>query len=102
MIEPQTLQWFEENRVRYRSKSDLFESIDAFVSFVGESMRYRRRKPRVRTFIVHGHDNEAKLELKNYLQNTLDLSEPVILHEKSSRGRTVIEKFEEAAQDVNL
>jgi predicted nucleotide-binding protein len=47
------------------------------------------------SFIVHGHDDAAKLELKNFLQNTLKLPEPIILHEQPNLGRTVIEKFED-------
>lgn len=48
-------------------------------------------------FIVHGHNDAAKLRLKNYLQNTLHLPEPTILHEQPDWGRTLIEKFEEYA-----
>jgi CheY-like chemotaxis protein len=48
-------------------------------------------------FIVHGHNETAKLSLKNYLQNTLKLPEPIILHEQPSLGRTIIEKFEDYA-----
>lgn len=46
-------------------------------------------------FIVHGHDETAKLALKNFLQNTLKFPEPIILHEQPNWGRTVIEKFED-------
>ena len=46
------------------------------------------------SFIVHGRDETAKLEVKNYLQNELGLPEPTILHEQPNLGRTVIEKFE--------
>ena len=53
-------------------------------------------------FIVHGHNDSLKLELKNYLQNTLGLPEPIVLHEKPNGGRTVIEKFEEYAFRSNL
>jgi len=56
----------------------------------------------LKTFIVHGHDDAAKLELKNYLQNILRLSEPTILHEQASLGRTIIEKFEEESQDTDI
>ncbi len=48
-------------------------------------------------FIVHGQDEKTKLELKNYLQNSLKFSEPTILNEQPSRGRTIIEKFEQCA-----
>lgn len=103
LVETQTLRWLEENGIRFRPKSALFESIENFVGFISESAKQRRRqKKSVRTFIVHGHDHKAKLELKNYIQNTLHLGEPVVLHEQPSRGRTVIEKFEQETQDISL
>lgn len=58
--------------------------------------------PPRRSFIVHGQDETAKLELKNYLQNTLHLPEPIILHEQPNMGRTVIEKFEDYASSACL
>jgi len=53
-------------------------------------------------FIVHGHNNALKLELKNYLQNVIGLPEPIILHEQPGMGKTIIEKFEEYAFRSNL
>jgi predicted nucleotide-binding protein len=53
-------------------------------------------------FIVHGRDEAAKLSLKNFLQNSLHLPEPVILHERPSIGRTIIEKFEDYASTSQL
>jgi DNA-binding NarL/FixJ family response regulator len=53
-------------------------------------------------FIVHGHDTEAAISLKNYLQNTLGYPEPVILAERPSKGMTLIEKFEAYAQDADV
>lgn len=52
-------------------------------------------------FIVHGHDAALRLELKNYIQNTLGWQEPVILAERPSGGRTIIEKFEEHAEKAD-
>ena len=52
-------------------------------------------------FIVHGHDDKTKLELKNFLQNTLGLPEPIILHEQPNLGRTSIEKFEVYAGNID-
>jgi predicted nucleotide-binding protein len=46
-----------------------------------------------RVFIVHGHDNEMKLAARDTIRS-LGLI-PVILHEETDKGRTVIEKFEE-------
>jgi predicted nucleotide-binding protein len=60
------------------------------------------KKPRPTIFIVHGHDDGTKLHLKNYLQNTLKLGQPVVLHEQPSLGRTIIEKFEDIAQHVDV
>jgi len=54
------------------------------------------------TFIVHGHNDTTKLELKNYLQNVIGLPEPIILHEKPGLGRTLIAKFEDYALSSNL
>ena len=52
-------------------------------------------------FIVHGRDRMVT-ELKNYLQNTLKLGEPIVLAEKPSGGRTVIEKFEHYAAGTDV
>ena len=46
-----------------------------------------------RVFVVHGRDDKAKLEVREFLAQ-LDL-DPVILDEQPSGGQTVIEKFEE-------
>lgn len=46
-----------------------------------------------KVFIVHGHDNEMKLEVARFIEK-LDL-EPIILHEQASQGNTIIEKIEE-------
>jgi len=54
------------------------------------------------SFIVHGQNETQKLALKNYLQNTLGLPEPIILHEKPNLGRTIIEKFEDYALSPSL
>lgn len=55
-----------------------------------------------KSFIVHGHDDTAKLELKNFLQNTLGLPEPIILHEQPNLDRTIIEKFEDYAIQTDI
>lgn len=43
-------------------------------------------------FIVHGHDDLAKLEMADFIE-ALGL-EPIILHMQASLGRTIIEKME--------
>ena len=56
----------------------------------------------ITTFIVHGHNNALLFELKDYLQNTLELPEPIILSQQPSSGRTIIEKFEEVVEKVDI
>jgi predicted nucleotide-binding protein len=56
----------------------------------------------IRPFIVHGHDHKSLYELKDYLQNTLKLGEPVILRQMPGLGKTLIEKFEREAEAVEL
>ena len=43
-------------------------------------------------FVVHGHDDIAKLEMVAFIEN-LGL-EPIVLHQQASSGRTIIEKIE--------
>lgn len=45
-----------------------------------------------KVFIVHGHDELAKLDMANFI-SSLGL-EPIILHLQASSGRTIIEKIE--------
>ena len=48
-----------------------------------------------KVFVVHGHDEGAREMTARFLER-LHL-EPIILHEKASRGRTIIEKLEHYA-----
>jgi len=84
-----------------------------FVPFVGKDegslalMRILRRlglagpNPAPRSFIVHGHDEIALMQLKAYLQNTLKWQEPTVLREQPNGGRTIIEKFEDYAPKID-
>lgn len=47
-------------------------------------------------FIVHGHDDGAKFESARVVAALVG-SQPMILHEQASLGRTLLEKFEHAA-----
>lgn len=51
-------------------------------------------------FIVHGHDNEMKLDVARTITN-LGLH-PIILHEQPNGGKTIMEKFEANALAVNF
>jgi CheY-like chemotaxis protein len=72
----------------------LLETVDGIL------ISERRRTPRM--FIVHGHDSTLLLELKNFVQNSLKLGEPIVLRERPSQGRTVIEKFEHESRGVDV
>jgi len=49
--------------------------------------------PASNVFIVHGHDEGAKHSVAELIKK-LELK-PIILHEQSNKGRTIIEKFED-------
>jgi len=51
-----------------------------------------------KVFIIHGHDEAAKESTARHLEK-LGL-EAIILHELANKGRTVIEKFEDASSDI--
>ena len=53
-------------------------------------------------FIVHGHDETAIRELKEYLQERLGFPEPTVLSSVAGKSRTVIEAFEEEAEHASL
>lgn len=53
-----------------------------------------------RIFIVHGHDGELKEKVARTIAQ-LGL-EPIILHEQADGGRTIIEKFEDNAEDCKF
>ena len=60
-----------------------------------DSDRIDKRSGSDRVFVIHGHDEAARQAVARFLEN-LKL-QPIILHEQSNRGRTIIEKFEQHA-----
>ena len=59
-----------------------------------------RREISNKIFVVHGRNEEVKHQAARTLEK-LGL-EPVILHEQPNRGRTIIEKFEDAAESAGF
>lgn len=94
--------WFSVHASGYLVKSPYLTDLDVFRYAEAIIRRHfgTRRQPRM--FIVHGHDSLAKLALKNFLQNTLHLGEPIVLHEQPNFGRTIIEKFEDETEHVDV
>jgi predicted nucleotide-binding protein len=56
--------------------------------------------PASKVFIVHGHDRAARSEVARFIEQ-LKL-EAIILDEQPSQGRTIIEKFEDCAEEVGF
>lgn len=54
-----------------------------------------------RVFISHGHSEIAKLKLKSFLQDRLDM-EPVILADQPDLGLTVVEKLEKYGSECDF
>ena len=77
-------------------------SVRELISLINRTLGLTDAPAAPQPFIVHGHNEAAKLDLKNYLQNTLHLPEPIILHEQPSLGRTIVEKFEDYAAMSSL
>ena len=100
----------KESLYSYINKCDNFsllllkkkEILNDTLNYKKDRNNNSREVKKMKTFIVHGHDDEAKLALKNYIQNTLKMDEPIILAEKASGGRTIIEKFEKYSEQCNL
>jgi predicted nucleotide-binding protein len=97
-----TAHWFKKYGAGFMSKYAQHHDSKAFIRFVKNTVDGQAASRHLKTFIVHGHDAATKYELKNYVQNTLGLGEPVILHERSSGGLTIIEKFEKEASDADV
>jgi predicted nucleotide-binding protein len=82
-------------------KKETLSDPKKMASYINSRFNLASPNERLKTLIIHGHDEAAKYELKNFIQNTLKWREPIILHEQPSRGRTIIEKFEEEAKDID-
>lgn len=52
--------------------------------------------------VVFGYDRVLVFEFKDYIQNTLKLPEPFVLIEQPNAGRTMMEKFEAYAKDIDI
>lgn len=72
--------------------------IEEFEEDVKDSMTTKKdfiSYDKTKIFIVHGRDNELKESVARFIEN-LGLK-AIILHEQANGGKTIIEKFEDAA-----
>jgi CheY-like chemotaxis protein len=90
--------WFQQYGSGFLGKpvreSQLLDSV--YYAIYGK----RRRKPKC--FIVHGRDEDTLLELKSFIQDDLQVDDVVILREQPNFGRTIIEKFEDFAKEIDI
>jgi len=76
------------------TKLPLIKSLEANNDVINENKSDVGKNRNV--FIVHGHNNEKKLEVSQTISR-LGLI-PIILHEQPNNGATIIEKFEKNAE----
>lgn len=96
-------EWFLRNGSGFLRKTWLTGgAVSEFADVVERVVRARVRKRKPRTFIIHGHDTEPVHSLARFIQSDLGWPAPAILRDLPSHGRTVIEKFEETAQKIDI
>jgi predicted nucleotide-binding protein len=91
-------EWAEKNGATFIAKENGYGQLTAMLRAISPE----KLRTSISTFIVHGHDEVALLELKNFLQNSIGLPEPIVLREKPNAGRVILEKFDEYASGADL
>ena len=102
--DPETRDWFSDNCFAYMHKTFLMSRQDAIayaLPIIGNAARKRYRQIAPSSFIVHGHDSVALDDLKVFIRKKLKWRKPKVLRELPSGGKTIIEKFEDAARKVD-
>jgi predicted nucleotide-binding protein len=97
---PDAIEWFGTHADGLCSKSDALQNPRSLVRRVAVVLQTAPFQG-LRAFIVHGHDLALRDELKTLLQADFGLT-AVVLDEQAWRGRTLIEKFEDEAMDVDV
>jgi predicted nucleotide-binding protein len=97
VIGGEAAEWAAQNQMPFVFKHD---GQNALVRALEKAKVITTPRP-PQAFIVHGHDGTALLEMKDFIQNTLKWQEPIVLREQPSRGKTIIEKFEEQAGRID-
>lgn len=78
-----------DNLKKLVQKTDLLKSSEPEVK---EHVSQQEVRNMSQIFIVHGHDDLAKVEAARFIEKLG--FEPIILHEQASSGKTIIEKIE--------
>lgn len=96
--DPEVQEWFtSDETVAYADKRT---AQPVHLTRLVKNLLEGRESPRV--FVVHGRDSRAISELKRFLRDRLSIPNPTILAEQPSKGKTIIEKFEYYAHDIDL
>lgn len=98
----EVVNWFNEKENCFFINKLINPSMKEINHYINRLLGITVEAKKVKAFIVHGHDEASKLELKNYLQNTLKFSEPIILHEQPSLGKTILEKLEHYGSKIDV
>lgn len=80
-----------EERTEAFVKQVVYPFIESIKNHIGEQ-ELRNMNQKIKVFLVHGHDDSAKLEMARVLEKAG--FEVIILHEQASAGKTIIEKIE--------
>jgi predicted nucleotide-binding protein len=101
----QELYWAREGiREQMRRLSSVRDQLPLYESEVAEDSGSKPTTGAAmgsKIFLVHGHDGARKLEVAQFLQEGTG-ERPIILHEPASKGRTIIEKFEDHASEAGF
>lgn len=92
--------WFITQASGLWEKAELLGDPDSLVQRV-QRVIHPQDVSSLRAFIVHGHDHQLKDELEQYLAS-LGITQITILWDLPWRGRTLIEKFEQAARQTDV
>lgn len=97
--------WVKERKQDIQRQITVFESIlerlPLIPTNIQEKIEIQEKKISTnKIFIVHGHNNEIKQTVARTITK-LKL-EPIILHEQTEQGRTIIEKFEQNSSEVDF
>ncbi len=78
------------NLKKLRAKTELLKTS---INYATEVLVSDSQIDTSQIFIVHGHDDEAKIKAARFVEKIG--FKPIILHEQASSGKTIIEKIEE-------
>jgi len=93
--------WFlAQSRMYYFAKQSSRESCTSFAKSIATLASDSPPSPKV--FIVHGRDMRFLANAKRFFSSALNIKDLTVLAEAPSKGRTIIEKFEDLTESVDI